>query len=791
MTMRTRLQKLAAALVLAGVLLSALLPSLSVASVEPDSVEVDVFTQKEPYSGRGADKPSDAFGPEDVVILYALVAYNDAPVGSVLVAFNIRVPSGAHFTISARTNASGMATVEFAILTPPINVSEGDVFGDWFVLGNVLMDGGVFQDTLTFKVDWIVKLLSVRTIDENLTYRDNFGRESDIGLEVTLRSIALTVKNATIAFVIEDELSVPVNFSIIPNLAVTPNEKVVRFYCRSTLPKWAVVGNATVFVSALTDLVANDGVPYCPSISTSFLVNNVDPFSIHFHDASVVAVIPSADSIEVGQSLSLKTLVSNEGTVTQNFIVSTYFDSTLLGTFDVGNLAPYSAAAFNFNVKTSLLTVGNHTISAYIPPVAEEADLTDNDFTGIVEVRPKPTAKIHDIATTGIKLSNNSVFVGETELINVTVVNKGTETETFEVSTYYNSSLIQTRLVSGLAPSTQVTLAYSWNTTAAKEGDYQISASAPLAKDVNPSDNAFVDGFVQVKTRPPIPPVHDVAIFTVHPSQNLVIEGDILEILVVAQNLGDVAESFNVTAFYNSGTVAVWLVEGLGSGLQKVVPFEWDTQGVAAGNYTVSARASNVTGEKNLLNNVYVDGLVQVKARTPSTPVHDVVVVNVVPLSRFVYIGDYLDVNVTVRNKGTETESFDLVLYYDERSVAGTLHVEGLVSGAERVVVFHWQTNGVSAGNHTLSAYAKPVQGETLVGDNAFVDGPVRFGVTPGGLFVPDWLCWFLLLLLLLILLFLLLFWYYRRRKENKASFYAGWTAWYYGYDPRVKPRKT
>jgi H+/Cl- antiporter ClcA len=155
-----------------------------------------------------------------------------------------------------------------------------------------------------------------------------------------------------------------------------------------------------------------------------------------------------------------------------------------------------------------------------------------------------------------------------------------------------------------------------------------------------------------------------------------------------------------------------------------------------------------------------------------------------------VYIGNYLDVNVTVRNKGTEVESFDVVLYYDESIVAGVLHVDGLVASAERMVVFHWQTNGVSAGNHTLIANAKPVHGETIVGDNTLVDGQVEFGVAPGGLCVPDWLYWFLLLLLLLLLMLLLLLWYYRKRKEDKASFYAGWTAWYYGYDPRVKPRK-
>ncbi len=107
MTMRTRLHRLALALVLTAVLLNATVAGLSHASAEPSPVEVDIFTQKEPYGGRGAGKRSDAFGPDDSVVLYALVEYNDAPIDGIVVAFNVQVPSGAHFTMSARTDSSG------------------------------------------------------------------------------------------------------------------------------------------------------------------------------------------------------------------------------------------------------------------------------------------------------------------------------------------------------------------------------------------------------------------------------------------------------------------------------------------------------------------------------------------------------------------------------------------------------------------------------------------------------------------------------------------------------------
>jgi hypothetical protein len=179
----------------------------------------------------------------------------------------------------------------------------------------------------------------------------------------------------------------------------------------------------------------------------------------------------------------------------------------LLGTSNVEGLLPYSTLEFDFTVNASLLTLGNHTISASIPPVPNQADLTDIYFVDVIGVTPKPPAIIHDIAVTSIKVSNSSVFVGETVQINVTVANEGTEVEAFDVSTYYNSCLIETLPVSALEPARQVTLTFTWNTLFVNKGYYQISASAPLPGDPTPLDNTLVDGVVQVKTKPPYHPL--------------------------------------------------------------------------------------------------------------------------------------------------------------------------------------------------------------------------------------------------------------------------------------------
>jgi hypothetical protein len=196
--MSAKSKKLATILTITAILLGFALANINVASSGGTGGKLDLFTQKDPYSGKGPNMPSDAFGPHEVAILYALVTYNDMPVSDLLVAFYFTLPNNDSFGLTSLTNSSGIAKVSFTILTAPINVSEDEVFGMWHALANTFFEEQVFQDTLTFEVDWIVKLISVRTIDENLTYRANFGLGGDVELEVSLRSVAMTLTNAAI-----------------------------------------------------------------------------------------------------------------------------------------------------------------------------------------------------------------------------------------------------------------------------------------------------------------------------------------------------------------------------------------------------------------------------------------------------------------------------------------------------------------------------------------------------------------------------------------------------------------
>jgi len=618
--MNVKLKKLAVTLTITAILLSFAPTNMKITFSSNSWGKVDLFTQKEPYSGKGPNMPSDAFGPQEVVILNALVTYNENPVQNLLVAFDVKTPSDTSFSLTARTNSSGIATVDFAI--PQKCVNESEAFGKWFSVAKVLIDGTAFQDALTFKVDWIVKLISVRTTDQNLTYRANFGIGGDVGLEITLRSVAMIVKSATIAIVIQDELNVHVNSSEIHDLKVTPNEKLVFLYSKLLIPKHAFVGKAKAIVSAFTAPVNESGVPYCPAVSTQFFIVLFEPLTITFHDAAVVSATPSAETVEVGQVVDIVAVVQNEGTAIESFNASAHYDSVPIGTSRITTLTPYSHATLNFTLDTSTVNPGNYTITVSIPYLVNEVDIrtiqlynyTDNVFVdGIIEIKPKLPVVIHDIAVVDVKISKQVLYIGEVLQINVSVFNKGTKTEKFDVDTYYDSSLIGTLGVDALAPGARVTLIFLWNTSLVREGSYLISASAPLPDDINVADNTLVDGVVRVIAKPPLPQIHDVAILNVSPSKTVVYTGEVVNIYVAVKNEGSYVESFDVTAFYNSNVVGKLSVNSLPPGSEMPLVFYWNTRDVAEGNYTLSAEASVVPDEVNIENNRFLNGVVWVK----------------------------------------------------------------------------------------------------------------------------------------------------------------------------------
>ena len=106
---------------------------------------------------------------------------------------------------------------------------------------------------------------------------------------------------------------------------------------------------------------------------------------------------------------------------------------------------------------------------------------------------------VHDIAVIEVTPSSTSVPAGELVSINVTVKNEGSATETFDVTVLYDSTDIETKTVTDLAPGDLETLSFDWDTKDVAEGDYTITAVASeIDGEIDTADNTYTNVVVTV-----------------------------------------------------------------------------------------------------------------------------------------------------------------------------------------------------------------------------------------------------------------------------------------------------
>jgi hypothetical protein len=131
--------------------------------------------------------------------------------------------------------------------------------------------------------------------------------------------------------------------------------------------------------------------------------------------------------------------------------------------------------------------------------------------------------------------------------------------------------------------------------------------------------------------------------------------------------------------------------------------------------------------------------------------VNDVAVTNVKPCKTILGkacphtpCGFCCEVDVTVQNQGTFTETFNVALYANTTQI-GTQTVVSLPPSGVQTLIFIWNSSGFIMGNYEIRADADIVPGETDTADNTLTDGYVKIGVpcdiTSATPQVPDGTC--------------------------------------------------
>ncbi|MEM2779873.1 MAG: cohesin domain-containing protein [Candidatus Bathyarchaeia archaeon] len=231
--------------------------------------QIDVFTEHPaPYGGQGPNEPSDMFGPQEEVTLYALVQYNLDPVQYKLVYFYIVSPTGKYvFERSAFSNETGIATVSFRIPWPCANYSE--VLGIWNVTATVEIAEETVIDTLQFKVWWPIQITKITMP------RTEWKKGETMEITVEYGSYAMQPVSGIISVMVYDNLGVPIGRAT-ANVTIGGASwcefKKANVTVQIPIPKWAFVGPGVVYANCFSDLPWNGGAPLCPEVSKDITI---------------------------------------------------------------------------------------------------------------------------------------------------------------------------------------------------------------------------------------------------------------------------------------------------------------------------------------------------------------------------------------------------------------------------------------------------------------------------------------------------------------------------------------
>jgi len=129
--------------------------------------------------------------------------------------------------------------------------------------------------------------------------------------------------------------------------------------------------------------------------------------------------------------------------------------------------------------------------------------------------------------------------------------------------------------------------------------------------------------------------IHDIVVISVTPSITSVIAGEPVNITVVVENQGTVAETFDIKVYHDYDSrfpdynvIGTKTLESLATDASKTLNFTWDTTNIKPGSYTITAVVSKVLGETDTADNtLQSDKMVTVKPReTTPLPITQIII---------------------------------------------------------------------------------------------------------------------------------------------------------------------
>jgi hypothetical protein len=132
-----------------------------------------------------------------------------------------------------------------------------------------------------------------------------------------------------------------------------------------------------------------------------------------------------------------------------------------------------------------------------------------------------------------------------------------------------------------------------------------------------PIPHTAYDGYFQTESAPS--DVHDIAVIDVYVSPTSVEAGQCVAVNVTVENQGIYEETFDVTVYYDNYPIGLsQTIASMVNGTTLNLAFNWDTTGVPAGTYIISA-AAWLSADADPDDNFFTDGSVSIYGGPPSS----------------------------------------------------------------------------------------------------------------------------------------------------------------------------
>jgi len=376
----------------------------------------------------------------------------------------------------------------------------------------------------------------------------------------------------------------------------------------------------------------------------------------------------------------------------------------------------------------------------------------------------------HNIAVVSVTPYPNMVGLGLNESVDLTVVveNQGTENENFTVTVSYGNETIQptiidTQGVTNQAPNTNKTLTFTWNTTDVTVGRYFFNATASsVPGETDPADNTFISPsdieYIDVNTVSVVSPYiavlprrtvdatltpdmnYTISLYTDYNGSDIwgyqfrltynpgvlkgveVVNGDLItedDVTFIAGTFNNTIGKLELTAAWSANKSAPQpypLLNNTGPGVLANVTFTIVGEGDSSIEFDkVKTELKRTTGTNIIDKYTHLDldptqgKILDGFFQNVEEVVHDMAVIDLDFSPNNVTAGEPVNINATIKNKGTVTENVSVTVYWGFGG-GKPLHLIGdpatltIGSDENKTLPFTWDTTEVTDGTHPLVA---------------------------------------------------------------------------------------